>query len=273
MWFSHRSNACPDCRAYITGTKRVYLNLSHDEGAPDEPISEAAWTATINGLTERIAQYETEISQLETDLGNHQTVIIVLRMQSEQRQAHVKQLERTDRERKRKLVALNRELDEQKASAKTELVQLSAALTEKEQTIRQLESYLKSMETKNEHKIRKIHNEYAVLNEKMARMNKCIDALNIRPHFDDLMDRRVTRSQTQQRKIKAQLLLSERQRWTNDGIEQFEANSIAIVKYYIYIWNLLWMWLCQSKIECVDCEAIWLLENQMASGALMNRNC
>lgn len=131
-------------------------------------------------------------------------------MQSEQRQAQVKLLERTDRERKRKLVALNRELDERKASAKTELVKLSTVLTEKEQTIRQLNSAVKSMEAKNEHKMKKMHNEYALLNEKIARMNKCIDVLNIRPHFDDLMNRRVTRSQTQ-RKIKGQLL-SARQR-------------------------------------------------------------
>lgn len=210
--FPHRSNACPDCRAYISGAKKVFLNLSNDDGVADEPISEPVWMATISGLTEKVGQYENEISRLEEDLCNHQTVIIVLRMQSEEKIEQLKQLERMDREGKRKLVALNREVDKLKASAKTEsdkYNQMRAELTEKDHSIRYLNSAMKSMGAKNEHKMQQIHNEYAVLNEKMVRMNKYIDVLNIRPHFDELMNRRVTRSQTQ-RKIKRQL--SARQR-------------------------------------------------------------
>lgn len=205
---SHRSNACPDCRTNISGTKKIYLKLSNDDDDADEPISDAVWMATINGLTEKVEKYENDITRLKAELCSHETVMIVLRMQSKQKTDQLKQLEKMDRERKRKLVTLHRELDAMKASAKTDSVkykQLCAELNEKDETIGHLNSVIKSMEAKNEQKLQKIQKEYGALNEKMVRMNKCIDGLNMRPHFDELMNRRVTRSHTQ-RKIKGQSL-------------------------------------------------------------------
>lgn len=200
--FSNRSNACPDCRAYICNEKKVFLNvlnLGHDA---DEPISDAALTATINGLTKKISRYENEIAQFEENQFNYQTALFVLHHQNDRKKEQIKTLEKTARERNRNLAALKKELIKLEKSIKAgeeKSKKLSATIADKDQMIHRMNSTIKSMEAKNENRIEKILTENAELIAKMTRMNECIDKLDMRTSIDKMMNRRITRSQSGQK--------------------------------------------------------------------------
>lgn len=201
--FYNRStaNACPDCRAYITGPKRLFLNLSNDVAVADEPISDTALAATIDGLTAKILRYEDEITQLGEDFFNAQTTIFVLSMQNDQKKVQLKQLEKAGRERNLKLTALRKKLQGLEANVEAEMVRsriLNAKLVERDRIIRDLNGTLKSMETKYTKKVKLNQTENSELNKKWSRLNNCIDMLDVRTQVDKVMNRRITRSQTRQ---------------------------------------------------------------------------
>lgn len=237
--YFHRSNACPECRSYISGTKRIFLNISQRNGDADadDSISETVMVATINGLTEKMAQYETEIMRLEEDHFNFQTGIFVLSMQNDQKKEQLKKLENTARDRKRQLSALQKQLQELEKSAKTQVSysnKLSAKIMAKDRTIRDLNRAMKTMEAANAKKIESIRTENTKLTDKMTQLNNCIDALKMRTQIDAILNRRVTRSQTKQKtksksSARQNKWMSDRRMnvWMNEWIE---ANSIAIWK-------------------------------------------
>lgn len=178
----------------------------------DEPISDAALTATIDGMTKEIARYENEIAQFEENQFNFQTALFVLHHQNDEKKEQIKTLEKTARERNRNLAALKKEVTKLEKSLKTveeKSKKLSATIVDKEQLIHRMNATMKSMEAKNDNRIEKILTENAELNAKMLRMNECIDKLDMRTSIDKMMNRRVTRSQSGQ---KIQIKSSARQK-------------------------------------------------------------
>lgn len=201
--FSYRSTACPDCRANISGSKRIYLNIANHDDA-DESISDTVLMATLNGLSAKILQYERDIDRMQEDNFGFQTSIFVLSVQNDQKREQLRKSESTARERKRKLTALQKQLQELEKSLKSEVAynsKLSAKLMANDRTIRDLNRAVKLMEAENANKMKLIRTENTELNEQITRLNDCIDALDMRAQFDRLMNknRRVTRSQTVQR--------------------------------------------------------------------------
>lgn len=180
------------------------MNLSQRNGDADadDSIKETVMMGTINGLTARMAEYETEIAQLEQDHLNFQTGFFVLSMQNNRKKEQLKQLENAARDRKRQLLALQKQMQELEKSAKTQVTysnKLSAKIMAKDRSIRDLNRTMKAMEAENAKKMEQIRTENTKLTDQMTQLNNCIDALNMRAQIDALLNRRVTRSQTKQK--------------------------------------------------------------------------
>lgn len=207
----YRSTSCPDCRTYITGATRVFMNVSNDQATyADEPISETVLAATNNGLQAKVSEYEDKMAEFEQIQMGYQVSLYMMEMENVQKGKKLRELQKKVGEQNRKLKTLHIEMQTLRASVKAEVAKnkrLSAELAEKDETIRftgrkwpERKSGVKHRnESLDGNEMKRIRIENTELTEKLKKLNDCIDMLNMRERIDRaISNRRITRSQTLQ---------------------------------------------------------------------------